>query len=82
MSASLRCLHDEGTVREVTVFRGVTGFGKSGKMHSASLIDMSLDLPVVVEFFDDPEKVRSILTRLNTMVEPDHIVSWSAQITD
>ncbi len=43
---------------------------------------MSLDLPVVVEFFDEPKKVHSVLERLNTMIEPGHIVSWSPQITE
>lgn len=82
LSRLLGYLHDESKVRGVTVFRGVTGFGRSGKMHSASLIDMSLDLPVVVEFFDEPEKVHSVLERLITMIEPGHIVTWSAQITE
>ena len=41
-------LHDEEKVRGVTVFRGISGFGRSGKMHSASLLDLSLDLPLVV----------------------------------
>ncbi len=31
-------LHDEEKVRGVTVFRGVSGFGRSGKVHSSSLL--------------------------------------------
>ena len=54
-------LHDEEQVRGVTVFRGVSGFGRSGKMHSSGLLDLSLDLPVVIEFFDEPAKVKRIL---------------------
>ena len=75
-------LHDEEKVRGVTVFRGISGFGKSGKVHSSTLLDLSMDLPVVVEFFDAPEKVDTILAHLNTMFEPGHIVSWSANIND
>ena len=78
----LRYLHDENRVRGVTVFRGITGFGSSGKYHSSSLMDMSLDLPVVIEFYDDPDKVASILTHLNTLIKPGHIVSWPARIND
>lgn len=71
-------LHDREQVRGVTVFRGISGFGKSGKMHSSDLLDMSLNLPVVVEFFDTPEKVQAILEHLNEMLEPGHLVSWPA----
>jgi len=74
-------LHDEEKVRGVTVFRGISGFGKSGVMHSSSLLDMSLNLPVIVEFFDESSKVEQILEHLNTFIEPGHIVSWQAQVT-
>ncbi len=73
-------LHDEEQVRGVTAFRGIAGFGQSGKMRSARLIDLSLDLPLVVEFFDRPEKVEQVLAHLNTWVKPGHIVSWPAQM--
>lgn len=75
-------LHDEEGVRGVTVFRGVTGFGKKGKIHSSSLLDLATDLPVVVEFFDEPDKVKSIVDHLNKLVEPGHIVSWSAELNE
>jgi PII-like signaling protein len=73
-------LHDWDKVCGVTVFRGISGFGKSGVMHSSTLLDMSLNLPVVVEFFDTPEKVEKILEHLNTFIEPGHIVSWPAYV--
>ena len=75
-------LHDEEKVRGVTVFRGISGFGKSGKMHSSSLLDLSMDLPVVIEFFDEPAKVGRILEHLDAMLEPGHVVSWEAQVND
>ncbi|MGE0371776.1 MAG: DUF190 domain-containing protein [Gammaproteobacteria bacterium] len=73
-------LHDGEKVRGVTIFRGISGFGASGIMHTASLLDLSLDLPVVVEFFDAPARVASILEHLNTMVSPGHIVHWRAHM--
>jgi PII-like signaling protein len=72
----LSYLHDTVKVRGVTVFRGVTGFGKSGAMHSSNLIDLSLNLPLCVEFFDSKERVQDIITHLNIFVEPGHIVNW------
>jgi PII-like signaling protein len=80
MQDLLRRLHDEEKVRGVTVFRGISGFGKSGKLHAASLLDMSLDLPLVIEFFDVPDRVDSILGHLARDVEPGHIVRWPASL--
>jgi len=76
----LTILHDEEKVRGVTAFRGIAGFGQSGKMHSSTLIDISLDLPLVLEFFDTPDKVKQVLEHLNMLIKPGHIISWSAQV--
>ena len=80
MQDLLKCLHDEEKVQGVTVFRGISGFGKSGKMHSSSLLDMSLDLPLVIEFFDVPQKVSDILEHIRKDIDPGHIVSWPATL--
>ncbi len=80
MQELLQYLHDESKVQGVTVFRGITGFGSSGEMHSSSLIDMSLDLPIIIEFYDEIEKVASIIEHLNTIIKPGHIVYWPAKM--
>jgi PII-like signaling protein len=80
MEDLLKRLHDQEQVQGVTVFRGISGFGVSGKMHSSSLMDMSLDLPLVVEFFDVPQKVNSILEHIREDIDPGHIVSWPAAL--
>jgi PII-like signaling protein len=82
MQRLLAKLHDEEKVQGVTVFRGIAGFGRSGAMHSSTLLDMSLDLPIVIEFFDDPAKVSTILEHLKDLVPPGHTVTWSAQVSD
>ena len=79
MEDLLKFLHDDSKVRGVTVFRGITGFGNSGKYHSSSLVDMSLDLPVVIEFFDNPDRMRDIIEKLNDRIKPGHLVYWTAQ---
>ncbi len=68
-------------VRGATVFRGVSGFGHSGKIHSEQWLDLSFDLPLVVEFFDTPEQVAQVLVELRKWLEYDHIVTWDAVIT-
>jgi uncharacterized protein len=82
LKSLLAKLHDEEKVRGVTVFRGVSGFGRSGVVHSSTLLDLSLDLPMVVEFFDEPAKVKRILTHLSAMIPPGHVVSWPAKVNE
>jgi len=73
-------LHDDFDVMGATVFRGVAGFGTSGELHSSSLLDISLDLPQVIEFFDKQHKVTEILAELASSFKPGHVVSWSAEV--
>lgn len=75
----LELLHDQEQVAGVTAFRGIAGFGGSGRIHEAGLLDVSLDLPVIIEFFDRPERVRSIMQHLKNTVAPGHMVSWAAK---
>lgn len=72
-------LHADHRVAGVTAFRGIAGFGRSGHLHEVGLLDVSLDLPVIIEFFDRPEKIADVLTILYEMVGPGRIVSWPAK---
>ena len=72
----LKVLHVEIGVCGVTVTRGIEGYGSSGVVHAASLLDLSTDLPVILEFFDEPEKVRRAIERITDFVAPGHVVSW------
>ena len=79
LKAIMAYLHDEIHIRGVTVFRAISGFGKSGALHSTEILTMSLDLPVAIEFFDDAKKVKKAIAHLSAMLETGHIVSWDAQ---
>lgn len=76
----LTCLHDELEVCGVTVIRGIEGFGGSGRFHAASLIDLSFDLPLIVEFYDRANKVEQAIERIKTLVKPGHIVAWPVTV--
>ncbi|WP_455217087.1 DUF190 domain-containing protein [Kaarinaea lacus] len=80
LESLVKKLNDDHKVQGVTVFRGIAGFGKSGHIHSSSLLDMSLDLPMVVEFFDEPAKAQALVDELYELVGPGHIVTWPAQL--
>ncbi|GAB4361219.1 MAG: DUF190 domain-containing protein [Gammaproteobacteria bacterium] len=73
-------LHDVEKVKGLTVFRGITGFGKSGKLHSSTLLDVSFDLPLVVEFFETPARAEQIMEHLSSDLEPGHMVFWSGAV--
>ena len=72
-------LHDEHKVKGVTMFRGVAGFGESGETHSSSLLDMSFDMPVVVEFFDEKTKVHEALESLKDLTSSCRIITFAAE---
>ena len=76
----LSFLHDVEKVKGVSVFRGIEGYGDSGVVHTANFPDLSLSLPIVVEFFDYSEKAESIIEHLGKFVKPGHIVSWPVQV--
>lgn len=80
MQSLLKRLHDWEKVKGVTVFRGISGFGGSGVTHTSVAVDLLMDLPVVVEFFDTPEKVQGILNHLESSIKPRHVISWDAKI--
>jgi hypothetical protein len=52
-----------------TVLRGSEGFGAHSVVHKTSLLEMSTDLPVVIEIVDVEEKVKLLLPYLETMVQ-------------
>jgi PII-like signaling protein len=51
-----------------TVLRGAMGFGKSSRLHTAKILRLSVDLPVVIEIVDSAEKVDAFLPELDPMM--------------
>lgn len=51
-----------------TVLRGMAGFGAASRIHTTKLLRLSMDLPIVVEVVDAPEKVRAFLPEVERMV--------------
>lgn len=52
-----------------TVFRGDLGFGVHSRLHTAKVLRLSEDLPMVVEIVDKPERIAAFLPDLDKMVE-------------
>ena len=51
-----------------TVLRGPMGFGHSSRLHTAKILRLSEDLPVVVEIVDSEEKINAYLPQLDSMM--------------
>ncbi|MSQ15807.1 MAG: DUF190 domain-containing protein, partial [Dehalococcoidia bacterium] len=67
-SALLEYLRKEGAAG-ATVMRGVAGFGAHSRIHTASLVELSADLPLILEWVDSSERVESLLPGLITILE-------------
>jgi PII-like signaling protein len=51
-----------------TVLRGPMGFGKSSRLHTAKILRLSTDLPVVIEIVDHEDKINAFLPELEKMI--------------
>ncbi|MBX5472032.1 MAG: DUF190 domain-containing protein, partial [Acetobacteraceae bacterium] len=61
MQEILNILHDQHRVKGVTVFRGIAGFGDTGEVHAADILRLMVDLPLVIEFYDEEQVVEAVL---------------------
>jgi PII-like signaling protein len=71
-------LKNDAKIRGVSVFRAISGYGDSGD-RSSSFLDLALDLPLAIEFFDSKDKIEPALAYLGSIVKPEHIVFWDAK---
>ena len=60
-------LQEQG-ILGVTVFRGIEGYGADKVLHSARLLELSSDLPIILEIVDTEQKIDSILSEVSKMV--------------
>jgi len=51
-----------------TVIRGLMGFGAHSSMHTAKILRLSEDLPIIIEIVDEPEKIKALLPELDKMI--------------
>ena len=52
-----------------SVYRGLMGYGANSRIHTASIVDLSGDLPILVEIIDSEEYIRKLLPYLDEMLE-------------
>jgi len=52
-----------------TVFKGIMGFGADSLMHTSKILQLSEDMPVIIEIIDSEENINKILPFLDKTVE-------------
>jgi len=67
----------EAGLAGATVLRGVMGFGRNSILHTAKILRLSEDLPMVVEIVDSLEKVEAFMPQLDGMIK-DGLVTLEA----
>jgi len=60
--------HDFG-LSGATVLRGIMGFGRANRIHTARILRLSEDLPIVIEIVDQPERIEAFLPVLEGMIQ-------------
>lgn len=66
-----------------TVLRGVLGFGATSRIHTAKILRLSEDLPMIIEIVDKPERIAEFLPDLDKMIteglvtlEKVHVIAY------
>ena len=52
-----------------TVFRGIMGYGANSRIHTAQIVALSSDLPILIEIIDSEEYIQKLLPYLDEMVQ-------------
>jgi PII-like signaling protein len=65
-----------------TVLRGPAGFGKSSRLHTAKILRLSYDLPLVIEIVDAEEKINSFLPVLSGMMKGGLVTLEKVRVID
>jgi len=63
-----------------TVLRGALGFGAHSRLHSAKILRLSEDLPMVVEIVDKPERIEEFLPKLDAMIDEGMVTIEKVQV--
>lgn len=70
----------EAGLAGATVLRGLEGFGARSRIHTARILRLSEDLPIVVEIVDREERIAAFLPRLDAMVTEGLVTLETVQV--
>jgi uncharacterized protein len=58
----------EAGLAGATVLRGSMGFGASSRLHTAKILRLSVDLPLIIEIVDSEEKINAFLPKVKDLI--------------
>ena len=61
-------------------FRGIEGFGASNHVHTARILRLSEDLPVVIVIVDTPERIDEFLPQLNELISEGLVIREPVEV--
>src|SRR3712207_268465 len=77
--AIVEMLHNEG-IAGATVLHGIEGYGADKQIHTARILDLSGDLPVVIVAIDRTEKIETVLPKLGAMVDKGLVTTEEVRV--
>src|SRR5271169_206015 len=75
----LEMLKNEG-IAGATVFRGIAGFGKHSHFHTTTILQLSTDLPILIEIADIEDKIEKIKPKLDEIISQGLITEEKIKI--
>jgi len=63
-----------------TVLRGIAGFGAASRIHTSNILRLSMDLPIIVEIVDKPERIEAFLPVVDAAVKEGLVTLEKASI--
>jgi len=75
----VRKARDEG-LAGATVLRGPMGFGASSRIHNANILDLSSNLPLVIEIVDSEAKLRAFLNSIEDLKDVGLVTMEKVQV--
>lgn len=70
----------EAGLAGATVLRGIEGFGAHSRIHTARILRLSEDLPIVIEVVDRAERIEAVLPILDDMIEEGMVTVERVQV--
>lgn len=63
-----------------TVTRGIEGFGRASRIHTAKIVRLSEDLPIIVEIVDAPEKIEAFVKIVDPVIDGGLVTVENVQV--
>lgn len=70
----------ENGIAGATVTRGIEGFGKKSRIHTASILRLSEDLPIVITVIDKEERIQEVMPLIDEMVTEGMVIMENVDV--